>query len=353
MRSMTDDDGTRVAAEERRPRRAHGTPLPSARGPISRALLTLLTGPPTRDAGILANSHVTDLWRPGDDVPWWEAGEDAAVALVHLTELERRGLEGVDAGWEGHPLLATVRWTLSTPIDRGLELLVRRLEPAPRASGCRIARLVIATATEGAQHPQGLPAGFRDTFEEDVVVTAIHRLRDRDAHAALLPTLAGPSRQLLARAAIGDVDSDEDAPREAVAAVLRGLGLPDRTGQHLDTLSGAALWRLAVLDRLVARRSSRAIALGWLAAADALAAAGRVVTGDALRTRGVDAAIAQAWDACVIGHLATLEATERFVDAEPALAADVLLGAQACVTATDAVERATTTKTPTPMEGLT
>ncbi|GAB2978383.1 hypothetical protein [Actinotalea caeni] len=330
-------------ARRPRPRRVHPTPLPRARGPISQALLTLLAGPPTRDPGILAASHVTELWQVEDDVPWWRAGDDAALALVHLAELDRRGLEGVPDGWEGHPLLASARWSLATPLRYGLERLRESVELPPRVTGLGVARVVVAMvagAAEGADEPRAATC-------DDLVTTAVQRLRERDARAALLPRLAGTPRRLLARTLAGDpadlagaagAPEAGDTERDGVGAVLRHLGLGDRTGQHLDRLPGPALWRLALLDHVVAHRATRGVAMGWLTAADGLAASGRFATGDALRGLGLDAAARQAWDDCVVGRLTTLEATESLVDAEPGLAADVLLGARACVTATTAVE---------------
>lgn len=287
------------------------------------------------------SSHIAELWSTGQDVPWWRAGDDAALALVCLAELNRRGLEGVDDGWEGHPMLAAARWILSGPARRGLEELAEVGEPPVRINGCGIVRSVLAMVASTSTSPGRIASGFREHFEDEVVLTAVQRLRERDAHAILLPAMAGPARHLLARTvAVAGSDGDLDDEREAVGVVLRGLGLPDRTGAHLDALPGPALWRLAVLDHLVAHRSSRAVALGWLVAADALAAAGRFVTGDALRTRGFDAATATAWDVCVIGQMTTLEAAEHLVETEPRLASDVLLGARACVTAGAAVDGA-------------
>jgi hypothetical protein len=317
-----------------RARRPRPTPLPRPRGPLSGALRTLLAGPPTRDGSLLASRYITDLWSPEDDVPWWRAGDDVAVALIYLAELRRRGFEGVDDGWEGHPLLATAHRTLSEPVRRGLAEMRRACEPMSRATGYGVVRLVLAMVANASTSDHVAAAGFREPFEDEVVITAVQRLRERDAHAALIPSLAGAPRHLLARTlAAGVAEGDVDDEREAVSAVLRALELQDSTGAHLDALPGAALWRLAVLDHLVTHRSLRAAALGWLTAADAMAAAGRFVTGDALRARGFDPATTAAWDACVMGEMTTLEATEHLVEAEPHLAADVLLGARACVTA--------------------
>lgn len=339
MRSTNQADGPGSTAA--RPRRAHPTPLPRPRGPVSGALRTLLTGPPTQDVGALVNSRMADLWSTPDDVPWWRAGDDAALALVYLTELHRRGLEGVDDRWEGSPLLATARWTLSGPIRRGLERLAEADDAPAHPTGCGVVRLVVAlVAHASTPSPSAVAGGCREILELEVTLTAVQRLRERDAHATLLPSLAGAPRRLLAQTLAMAPSADVDDEREAVAAVLHGLGLSDRTGSLLDTLPGAALWRVAVLDHLVTHRSSRASALGWLAAADALAAAGRFVTGDALRRHGLGTATARAWDEGVIGRMATLEAAERLVDAEPQLAADVLLGARACVTAATAVRGA-------------
>lgn len=306
---------------------------------MSRALITLLTGPPMSDPGILASSDVTDLWRPAEELTWWEADDDPALALVCLDELERRGLEGVSAQWEGHPLLATARWTLTGPIRRGLTRLAEHSALPSKGSGCSTVRLIL-TMVATAPEPS-ITRRSSAPFRQSVALTALQRLRERDAHALLLPMLAGTSRRLVQEAVVAcERPGATDGPREAIGEVLRALGLPDRTGAYLATVPGAALWRMATLRHLVSRRSLRAAALGWLVAADALAASGRAATGDALRSHGIDAALAQEWDRCVIGDLATLEAAEQLVDAEPALAADLILGARACMTSMIAVEDA-------------
>lgn len=325
----------------RRGRHARPTPLPRARGPVSGALLTLLTGPPIHDPGIVMSNDLTDLWRTSD-VPWWEADDDVALALVCLDELDRRGLEGVPAGWEGHPLLATVRWRLSGPIGRGLDQLSQDSTLPASGSGCSIVRLVLAMAAAAPEPVTTAPAaGPEESVEEGAVITAVQRLRERDAHLSVLPAFAGTARELLQRASLpAEPPGEDDAPREVIGHVLRAFGAPDRTGAHLSALPGAALWRHAVLRYLATRRSLRAATIGWLVAADALAATGRVVSGDTLRARGFDDETAKRWDRCVIGDLATLEAAEHVIDCEPGLAADLLLGARACLTSAVAVEDA-------------
>lgn len=342
MRSMS-APLPRPAAEgmPRRGRLAHPTPLPRARGPVSGALLTLLTGAPIHDPGIVMSSDLTDLWRT-TDVPWWEADDDVALALVCLDELDRRGLAGVHAGWEGHPLLATVRSRLNRPIVLGLDRLEQDSTMPVSGSGCGTVRLVLAmVATAPDPVSAAAVSGLDEQMEEAAAITALQRLRERDAHLALLPALAGTSRQLLQRAAVpSEPPCEDDGPREAIGQVLRALGLPDRTGAHLSRMPGAALWRLAVLRYLTARPSLRAATIGWLVTADALAATGRGVTGDSLRAHGIDRETAQRWDHCVVGDLAVLEAAEHVIDCEPRLAADLILGARACLTSAVTVEDA-------------
>ncbi|WP_420112791.1 hypothetical protein [Pseudactinotalea sp.] len=322
-----------------RRRHAHLTTLPRARGPVSGALFTLLTGPPIQDPGILMSNDLTDLWWT-PEAPWWEADDDVALALVCLDELDRRGLAGVSAGWESHPLLATVRWRLSSPIERGLERLRQDSTIPTSSSGCITVRHVLAMiATAPEPVPAGSGSGREEPMEEAAVLTAVQRLRERDAHLSILPMLAGTSRQLLQRAALTvEPPGMDDATREVIGRVLRAFGVPDRTGAHLSAMSGAALWRLAAMQYLATRRSLRAATLGWLVAADALAASGRVVSGSTLRAHGLDDGTAKQWDRCVIGDLAVLEAAEHVIDCEPRLADDLILGARACLTSATAVE---------------
>lgn len=320
-------------------RRPHPTRLPHPRGPVTSALVALLAGPPTQDPDLAPGLVLGEIWGPQeDDAPWWAASDDIALALVHLDELHRRGLVGVDEGWEGHPLIAAARWALGAPIRRGTDLLS---EPSSTvATGCAVVRSILAMVAAPGEELPWSRLHEAGRLEDAVVLTAVQRLRERDVAALLLPQLAGRPRAVLARVVAGDGAASVAGRRETIGVVLRTLGLRDRTGRYLDALPGTALWRLAVPGQLVTRRPTRGATLGWLAASDALSAAGRTVTGEMLRAHGIDRATAERWGSSVSGHdgWPTFEAVERLVDQEPRQAAGVLAGARSAVRATAAVE---------------
>ena len=321
-------------------RRPHPTRLPHPRGPVSSALVALLDGPPTGDMD-LAGPALGGLWDLLDaDLPWWETPDDVALALVHLDELHRRGLAGVDESWEAHPLIDAARWALGAPVERGLDMLT---EPAAAASGCDVVRAILAMVAVPSTYELPWSAAHEPgRLADAVVLTAVQRLRERDVAAALLPQLAGRPRAVLAGvvAEDGPAGSSLTGRRETVGQVLHALGLRDRSGRYLDSMPGSALWRLAIPSQLVLRRPARGATIGWLAASDALAAAGRALGGDELRASGIDRRTAERWSSCVTGNEGwpTFEAAERLVDQEPRLTAGVLAGARAAVRATAAVE---------------
>jgi hypothetical protein len=81
-------------------------PLPSPRGPLSTALLDLLTRD-VDDAAARAFARTTQDQVAGrsdlvDD-------DDVQITLLCLYELHHRGLTGVDDAWEWHPSLIEAR----------------------------------------------------------------------------------------------------------------------------------------------------------------------------------------------------------------------------------------------------
>jgi hypothetical protein len=303
--------------------RSHGSgerPAPgpralSPRGPVTGALAALLTGPPTHDPSI-ADSVLGELWHSRDARrPWWQVDPDVALALIHLAELRRHGLVGVDDGWREHPVAAAAERSLGAPVRFGLASL-RRPEPPATVSGCAVARTILATSTRRAgTAPSPAPAS---SLELRVEVAATRHVAERELAAHLVGTDA--------------------AEPESAAEILDLLGL-GRSGD-LRRLPGSALWQLAILGWLSGDPDLRPAALGWLTASRSAVSADHLLSGDALRRHGVSRAAAHAWDCYLVdpSPWVLAAAVESAVDTDPTIAAEVLAGADAAIAAMDAVE---------------
>ncbi len=288
---------------------------PSPRGPVTAALAALLTGPPTHDPSI-ADSVLGELGHSRDARrPWWQVDADVALALIHLAELRRHGLVGVDDGWRGHPVAVAAERSLAAPVRFGLRAL-RRPEPPEMVSGCAVARTILAASTRRAR--SALSPSPASSLELRVEVAATRHVAEHELAAQAFGT---------------------DAPEpESAAEILDLLGV--RRSGDLGTFPGSVLWQLAIPGWLSGDAALRPAALGWLTASQSADSADHRLSGDTLRQHGVSRACAQAWDRYLAdpSPWVLAAAVEAAVDADPTIAAEVLAGADAAIAAMDAVE---------------
>ncbi|MBJ7340347.1 iron-containing redox enzyme family protein [Mycolicibacterium sp.] len=204
--------------------------LPTAVGPLSAAVLELISGRPPRRNLMRVDAPVVN------SDPY---GLDLQLALHVCYELHYRGFVGVDPRWEWDAGLLHLRATLEDVFEEAL----RREVGEPDES--ETAQSVMDDLSVEPVDGEGLSYFLRDegTWEqmrEYFVHRSIYHLKEGDPHAWLIPRLEGR-----AKAAFVAIEYDE-----------YGAGRADRLHQRLfaDLLDGAGLdsGYLAYLDHVPA-----------------------------------------------------------------------------------------------------
>lgn len=102
--------------------------IPEPRGPISAAVIAILTSQPAESGEALNALEAlvpVQLAVARDTVE----DDDIPLALFCLYELHYGGLDGVDDGWEWNPGLIAVRRLLEQPFEQGLRTAARDAVP--------------------------------------------------------------------------------------------------------------------------------------------------------------------------------------------------------------------------------
>lgn len=298
-------------------------PLPEPRGPLTHWLFELLTGTPAR---------ATPAPPRAQDDPLY--GDDSALALHCLYELHYRGFAGVDEAWEWNPALLATRQDLEAAFehrvraelpDPGHHQIPRRLyeicdpaEPGPSLSAY--------LATDGTV----------EQMREFAVHRSAYQLKEADPHTWAMPRLSGP-----AKAALVEIQFDEygsgrtrDMHQNLFALTLAALGLDAGYHAYLDNLPGVTLATTNLVSFFGLHRRWRGALVGHLAVFEMTSVEPMGRYSAALRRFGYDAAARHFYDVHVVAdaHHRTVAAEHlaaALVEAEPALAADVVFGAQA------------------------
>ena len=307
-------------------------PLPRPRGPLTDWLFSTLRRAPG-PCGMGPRSADDPL-----------DGDDAALALYCLYELHYRGFAGVDDGWEWEPSLLAVRARLEQAfLDR-----LREITPAVRSTTVPDALydLLAPSPTAGPAAPS-LSAylaetGTLDELREYCVHRSAYQLKEADPHTWALPRLAGA-----AKAAMVEIQADEygagierDMHQTLFAVTLSELDLDPTYHAYLDLLPGATLATVNLVSFFGLHRRWRGALVGHLALFEMTSVEPMGRYSVALRRHGASAAARHFYDAHVVAdaHHQTVAAEQLaagLVRQEPALAADVVFGAQA-VTAVEA-----------------
>jgi hypothetical protein len=330
------------------------------RGPLSTALLRVLAGdldPSNEIDGLsrLAGAAVAT----GDDLV---VDDDVQLTLYVLNELhysgnvmaEDRPAAGSGLGgpdWEWHPELLAMRQVLTTVIERQLRETYSR--PAPTdvrdvpAALFAMARGdstgVDGSRAMGRRRPASV-ASFvaRDAsleqLRELLVLRSPYQLKEADPHTFAIPRLRGR-----AKAALVEVQADEYGGgvvdrmhQQLFARTMRTVGLDDRPNGYLDAVPAVALAGVNALSLFALHRRLRGALCGHLAAFEMTSSlpAKRWVAG--MRRLGLGRDAWQFFDEhieadAVHEQIAANDLCGGLLDDEPALAADVLLGASVCL----------------------
>ncbi|GGL27873.1 iron-containing redox enzyme family protein [Planomonospora parontospora] len=304
--------------------------LPLPRGPITARLFDALADPP----------HAFDLPLPRPAHPALE-DDDLQLALFACYELHYRGFDGVDDRWEWNTSLLGLRAALERRFEEGLAGAVPRPPAVPPAQ-LRRAMTELVAAADGAgpslaaflQHRADL-----EQFREFVVHRSVYHLKEADPHTWAIPRLHGR-----AKAALVEIQSDEYGcgrlermHAELFRATMRGLGLDDSYGAHVDRVPAITLAIGNAMSLFGLHRRHRGALLGHLAAFEMTSSTPNLRYSRGLRRLGGDSAARRFYDEhvqadAVHEQIALNDMCGGFAADHPALTGDVLYGAACALT---------------------
>ena len=287
------------------------TTLPSARGPLSAALLDVLVGvaPATSQSGLPV----------ADADPY---GEDLQLALYLGYELHYRPLPGVDPELEWDPALLALRRELETVF---LAALRRDVEPGDDVEEALAPMLLV-------------PVTGRGTFEqlrEYVAHRSIYHLKEADPQGWVIPRLEGQCK-----AAFAAVQHDEYGAGRAermhaqlFVETMRELELDASYGAFLDRAPATTLAPVNLMSLTGLRRTLLGAAVGHMVMIEVTSSPGsrrlssafvRLDAGDAGR-RFYDEHV----EADAVHEQVLRAGLQDLLERTPEVAADVVFGLRA------------------------
>jgi hypothetical protein len=294
-------------------------PVPSARGPVSEALLEVLRGD-----------------RPADRLPVPPAdldpyGDDLQLALHLAYELHYRSMPGVDDALEWDPDLLRLRSRLERPF---LDALRRETSGSDDVDAA-LAPLLLepVSGTGPSWHLAG--EGERWQLREYVAHRSVYHLKEADPQAFVVPRLEGQ-----VKAAMVAVQHDEYGAGRVermhatlFAAMMRELDLDDTYGAHVEAAPAATLAPVNLMSLLGLHRSLRGAAVGQFVMIEVTSSPGSRRLSSAFDRLSDGTAGQRFYDEHVEAdavHEQLLRAGLRdLLRREPHLAADVVLGIEA------------------------
>lgn len=317
---------------------------PTPRGPLSAALLDLLTRRPGADPETKAALRSLTAGQPprtGDIIE----DDDVQLALFCLYELHYGGLDGVDDAWEWNPGLVELRLLLEESFEHALRAAARvpdaTLEPTPGKTpdSDAVADLLFGLAAQDGGPSLSRYVAKKATVEqlrEFLVHKSIYQLKEADPHTWAIPRLNGR-----AKAALVEIQADEygggrpDRMHSAMfARTMRGLGLADGYGDYADMVPAISLASVNMMSLFGLNRRLRGAIAGHLAIYEMTSSRPNQLYGNGFRRHGFDSAVTAYFDEhveadAVHEQIAGRDLAGGLVEAEPALLSDVVFGATA------------------------
>ena len=294
--------------------------LPLSRGPISAALFDALSGPP----------RAFETPPIEDDAL---SGDDFHLALYVAYELHYRSFAGVDDRWEWEPSLIAFRARLEDAFEQRLRDETGPASCAPDDVAGRLWEILEAAPPTMSSYIER--DATAEQFREFVIHRSAYHLKEADPHTWALPRLAGAPKAAMVEIQMDEYGSGNPARMHSqlFADTMSVLGLDARYGAYLDVLPGVTLATVNLMSMLGLHRRLRGAIAGHLAAFE-MSSSGpnRRYAAGARRLR-LDSAT-PFFDEHVEAdslheQIAANDLAGRLAHDEPALAADILFGAQA------------------------
>ena len=324
-----------------RPATAPRLPAPAPRGPVSAALLAVLaTAPDDAPDGAVApvrDAVAAALAEPGLAILH---DDDLQLALTVLYELHYRGVEGVDDAWEWEPSLLAVRQTLERPFEEAVrERAGRPTCEATDAAAVAQHLFDLAAADDGPSLSRYVAKkADAEQVRELLALKSLYQLKEADPHTWAVPRLSG-----VPKAALVEIQADEYGGgrpdrmhAELFARAMRGVGLDDTYGRYVDAVPTVVLVALNTMSLFGLHRRLRGAIVGHLAAFEMTSSVPSRLYGNGFRRLGHDEDTTWYFDEhveadAVHEQIAARDLAGRFVEQEPGLRDDVVLGAAACL----------------------
>jgi hypothetical protein len=307
-------------------------PLPEARGPVSDAVLRALQGAPGPLAEVVRDGLAAS---PGilDD-------EDLQLALLLLYEQHYGGLAGVDDRLEWDLALLSARAELEAALEAALRAAVPMPErPEPTAAAVAAALFDLTGRDDGPSLSRYVAKkATLEQLREFLVQRSLYTLKEADPHSWAIPRLSAT-----AKAALVEIQADEyggGRPQRMHSAIfagtMRAAGLDDAYGAYVDLLPATTMASLNTMSLFGLHRRLRGAIVGHLAAFEMTSSVPNRLYGAGFRRHGFDEHATWYFDEhveadAVHEQIAAHDLAGALVVAEPALLADVLFGAAACL----------------------
>lgn len=298
--------------------------LPTARGPLSMAVIDLLSerAPKSRLNRVEASVLDSDPY-----------GIDLQLSLYVCYELHYRGFAGVDAAWEWNPGLLHFR----AQLEESFLAAVRRDVPQHETTASDELDRLQSAPDDGTGPSHHLRrAGSRQQLREYFVHRSIYHLKEGDPHAWAIPRLTGH-----AKAAFVAVEFDEFGAgqgervhQQLFADLLVAADLDAGYLAYLDEVPAEALAVVNLMSMFGLHRALRGAAVGHFAATEITSSPGSRRMVEACNRLAVPPACAVFYrehveaDA-VHEQVLRTDVVGDLLHREPGLDADVVLGIRA------------------------
>jgi Iron-containing redox enzyme len=310
---------------------------PTARGPLSGALLSNLAGEPREQLPEAVPDLVPDAWPEPEDFMY---DGDAQLALFCLYELHYGGLDGVADGWEWHPELLRIRARLEGTFESALRRMAA-VPPLPEPDAERVAAGLFAlTADDGGPSLSKFVAkeATDEQLREFLILRSVYQLKEADPHSWAIPRLDGR-----AKAALVEIQADEyggGRPERMHSAMfaqaMRGAGLDDTYGAYIDAVPAVTLAAVNMMSLFGLNRRLRGAIVGHLAASEMTSSIPNKLYSRGFRRLGYGADVRAYFDEhveadAVHEQIAGRDMAGGLAEAEPDLLGDIFFGAAAAL----------------------
>ena len=296
--------------------------LPDAKGPLSTAIVELLSG---RRPNV-ASFPVTDT------DPY---GLDLQLALYVCYELAYRGFVAVDPEWEWNPELLRLRALLEQHFMAAVRIEVGDIAADDTAAAEMDALSVEPVDGDGPSYYLR-DEGTWNQMREYFVHRSLYHLKEADPHAFAIPRLTGQAKASFVAVEFDEYGAGHGARvhQQLFADLMAAAGLDNTYLAYLGDVSAETLAVVNLMSYFGLHRSMRGAAIGHFAATEITSSPGSRRLAEALERMGApqpciafyrehveaDAVHEQVVRADVVGDL---------VSREPRLEASVVFGMRA------------------------